>query len=203
MSLSHPTLFPLLSRTFTVTLSQCGYQCQPGYFCDATSLSSVANVCAAGQYSSGGASVCSQCARGYYGNATGLTSPSCSGPCPAGYSCPSGTGALPSLTASASPSPSPSVAPNLLTAAESAALADVYTALDGPHWTVSNGWLATGTVDACNANWAGVVCSNTGPNHVVELRLDGNTLTGTLPSTISALQWLQYVPVCTQCCNVR
>ena len=147
MSLSHPTLFPLLSRTFTVTLSQCGYQCQPGYFCDATSLSSVANVCAAGQYSSGGASVCSQCARGYYGNATGLTSPSCSGPCPAGYSCPSGTGALPSLTASASPSPSPSVAPNLLTAAESAALADVYTALDGPHWTVSNGWLATGTVD--------------------------------------------------------
>jgi hypothetical protein len=45
------------------------------------------NVCPPGRYSERGWDNCQQCAWGAYGNASGLTSFMCSGPCPAGYAC--------------------------------------------------------------------------------------------------------------------
>jgi hypothetical protein len=45
----------------------------------------------AGTYSAGSAGVCSLCPAGAFGNATGLVSSACSGPCLAGYACPVGS----------------------------------------------------------------------------------------------------------------
>jgi hypothetical protein len=48
-------------------------------------------LCGPGTYSTGGATLCSQCPPGVYGSTSGLTSSACSGPCPAGRACPVGT----------------------------------------------------------------------------------------------------------------
>ena len=66
--------------------------CPAGWFCAAGSaVVSAANQCSPGQYSVDGAAACVPCPGGFYGNATALPSPLCSGQCPAGYYCPVAT----------------------------------------------------------------------------------------------------------------
>ncbi|MES2934751.1 MAG: hypothetical protein V4805_14830, partial [Pseudomonadota bacterium] len=61
---------------------------------------------------------------------------------------------------------------------ERTALLDLYTATVGESWTHSRDWNgAAGT----ECSWYGVDCNDTW-SHVIQLRLDGNNLTGTLPS---------------------
>ena len=66
-----------------------------------------------------------------------------------------------------------------LPAAECLALVQLYRSTNGRNWTDSVGWLSG---DPC-AGWNGVTC---GVATVTQLELDGNNLTGTLP-TLSAL----------------
>lgn len=65
---------------------------------------------------------------------------------------------------------------------ECAALVTLYTNTDGPNWLTNTNWLSlTETITPCD--WYGVTCAN---NHVVELKLNGNQLSGTLPNPIGA-----------------
>ncbi len=59
----------------------CSGPCAPGHACPAGSVNATAVVCAAGTYSAGGAGECSPCPAGVFGNATGMSSAACSGPC--------------------------------------------------------------------------------------------------------------------------
>ena len=59
----------------------------PRPFCD---------YCPPGTYLPSGASSCSLCPAGYFGNRAGLTSPTCSGACPIASDCPAGTAYPPS-----------------------------------------------------------------------------------------------------------
>ena len=65
-----------------------------GRFGNTTGLPSC-YLCAVGRYNPsanlGAASCTLECAPGYFGNTTGLTTSSCSGACPAGHACPSGS----------------------------------------------------------------------------------------------------------------
>ena len=74
-----------------LTTSSCSGPCAPGYYCLQGSTNATAAPCDVGQYSTGGVSVCSSCPGGTFGNATSLTTSSCSGPCAAGYACPAGS----------------------------------------------------------------------------------------------------------------
>jgi hypothetical protein len=62
--------------------------CSAGYACPAGSTSPLATTCPAGTYSLSGAPECSACPGGRYGGTSALTTPSCTGPCNAGYACP-------------------------------------------------------------------------------------------------------------------
>jgi hypothetical protein len=65
--------------------------CPPGRFCS-TEGEITGQPCPRGTYSMGGAgNSCTQCPAGTYGNATGLETAACSGPCAAGYYCPVGS----------------------------------------------------------------------------------------------------------------
>jgi hypothetical protein len=77
-----------------LTVNQCEQsvsQCAPGYTCTASSMSLVANPCPPGQYSLGGASVCSLCPAGTFSDVEAATTAACSGGCRAGYACPAGS----------------------------------------------------------------------------------------------------------------
>lgn len=70
----------------------CSGPCAPGSYCGlGTSLETMSNQkCNSGTYSTGGATTCSNCPVGTYGNRTGLTTAACSGTCaslPLGYTC--------------------------------------------------------------------------------------------------------------------
>lgn len=65
---------------------------------------------------------------------------------------------------------------------ERAVLEAIYTQTDGPNWTDNSNWMSG---DPCSNNWEGVWCSPT-ENHVTEIRLNDNNLSGTLPD-LSAL----------------
>ena len=163
----------LCARSLHITLSQCNQStvsCVAGYYCSSNSLSTVANACPVGQYSSAGAANCSHCAAGYFGNATALASPSCSGNCSAGYYCPAGSNsstpfACPvgqySLSGWSSCIPSPVHNDELL------ALLDVYENTTGELWSVNDGWQdwSAGS-DPCSNFWYGVNCTGTTPNHI-------------------------------------
>ena len=66
-------------------------RCDPGYYCDANSLSYRANVCPAGTYSAGNTTTCSPCAAGYFGNTSGLTTPQCTAACQSPLYSPAGS----------------------------------------------------------------------------------------------------------------
>jgi uncharacterized delta-60 repeat protein len=65
--------------------------------------------------------------------------------------------------------------------AEFFALIDLYNSTNGTGWTNKTNWLST-TVSECD--WFGVTCSD---NHVWQIDLRNNNLSGTIPSSISAL----------------
>jgi hypothetical protein len=67
-----------------LNVSTCTGRCSAGYYCPAGSTNKTAVICPAGQFSVSGASSCTNCGFGFYGNTTGLTTQSCSGKCPAG-----------------------------------------------------------------------------------------------------------------------
>ena len=71
--------------------ASCDGICPAGYFCPSGTASYSANLCNPGTYSTAGSSACLGCPPGTYGNASGLTSSTCMGKCPAGYYCPLAT----------------------------------------------------------------------------------------------------------------
>jgi len=87
---------------------QAGYPCPPGQLCNTLGEGSTPNAqCPAGTYSSGGAgSSCTPCDPGYYGVGASTTG-QCSGLCPAGYYCPSGSSPVSGSTARSPPVPCP------------------------------------------------------------------------------------------------
>ena len=94
-----------------VAVPVCIGDCSAGYACPSGSVSPLQLTCPPGQYSLTGASNCTVCVAGQYGNnsalptaacsgmcdagsygaAPGLTVSTCSGPCTAGYACPVGS----------------------------------------------------------------------------------------------------------------
>jgi hypothetical protein len=73
--------------TFTQSSIDRSWYWSPRPLCD---------YCPPGTYLPAGAFSCSLCPSGFYGNRAGLTSPTCSGPCPIPSECPAGTAYLPS-----------------------------------------------------------------------------------------------------------
>lgn len=65
-------------------------------------------------------------------------------------------------------------------------LTSFYWSLNGPNWKNNTNWLDD-EVQYCY--WFGINCNGT--EHVIELFLPNNNLTGTLPSNLSQLLWLQ------------
>ena len=74
-----------------LTSPLCAGNCTAGYYCGTGSSSAVAVICPAGKFSPSGSSVCSLCDPGRFGSSDGMTASSCSGPCTAGFYCPSGS----------------------------------------------------------------------------------------------------------------
>ena len=71
-------------NTTGMTTALCTDACAAGYMCPPGSVSPTAMPCDVGTFSTGNASACSPCPAGYFGNATGMSSPLCSGMCNAG-----------------------------------------------------------------------------------------------------------------------
>merc|ERR1711933_672691 len=73
------------------------------------------------------------------------------------------------------------------------ALVVLYYAMDGMNWNYNTGWLSE--PDECNWGedfawgWYGVACNSN--SQMIELRLFGNNLRGTIPSEIVAFQQLE------------
>lgn len=65
---------------------------------------------------------------------------------------------------------------------EYAALVALYNSTGGPAWSVNDGWLTT------SSNWHGVAIS---AGHVVQLNLQNNGLTGSIPAELEGLAYLQ------------
>ena len=71
---------------------------------------------------------------------------------------------------------------------EQQALKDLYDSTDGPNWIVRDRWdFSDPNANPCS--FRGVQCD--GSNHVISLRLSNNRLSGTIPSTISQLTFLE------------
>jgi len=72
-------------------------------------------------------------------------------------------------------------------ASERQALIDLYNYTNGSNWDNNSGWLgAPGTEES----WYGVTCSG---DHVFEINLEENNLTGTLPISIGNFAYLQFL----------
>lgn len=71
---------------------------------------------------------------------------------------------------------------------EQQALKDLYDSTDGPNWIVRDGWDFTDP-NANPCSFRGVSCQ--GSNHVYSIHLSNNRLSGTIPSTIGQLTFLQ------------
>ncbi len=71
-----------------LTSVSCGGDCTAGYSCPAGSTNATALLCPAGQYSTGGAAVCTACAGGQFGALPGMNTSACSGMCTPGFACP-------------------------------------------------------------------------------------------------------------------
>ena len=82
----------------------------------------------------------------------------------------------------------PALAHGAIPAAESQALANLYSATGGASWTHKNNWLG-GAGTECT--WYGITC-DAGTTHVVGIVLSSNNLNGTLSdlSPLTALQTL-------------
>jgi hypothetical protein len=74
--------------------------------------------------------------------------------------------------------------PGAIPASERQALVDFYNATGGANWKTKTGWLGAG--DPCA--WYGVTCHD---NHVAEIYLDNNNVTGELPAALQNLPLLQ------------
>jgi hypothetical protein len=71
-------------------------------------------------------------------------------------------------------------------AAQRNALIDLYNQTGGSTWTVNSNWLGpAGTENT----WHGITCDS-GNNHVIEIDLHTNNLSGTLPDSIGDLKEL-------------
>ena len=70
--------------------SNCSGACTAGYACPIGSSNSMAWMCQPGQYSVSGAGACVNCSAGRYGNASALSTASCTDVCPTGSYCPIG-----------------------------------------------------------------------------------------------------------------
>jgi hypothetical protein len=79
------------------------------------------------------------------------------------------------------------VADAAVTPAVRSALVGLYNATGGASWSLSMGWrdFSAASSDPCTSSWFGVSCG--AGDAVVALALSSNNLTGTLPSTVSAL----------------
>ena len=71
------------------------------------------------------------------------------------------------------------------------ALAEMYEQLNGPGWTNRSGWEDTANLrrNCCSGSIFGVVCTDSG--HISALTLQNNRLSGQLPESIGALQYLR------------
>lgn len=69
---------------------------------------------------------------------------------------------------------------------EWSALVDVYNSTNGPEWSDSSGWLDD-SVSECT--WFGITCTDN-HNHVVDINLSNNNLSGVLPSGLQDLSSL-------------
>ena len=90
-----------------LAVATCSGPCQAGYYCPAGSFSPTSvtcpsgaycpaasanyTLCDPGQYSPAGSDMCLACAAGFYGSTSGMTVPTCTGDCSAGYACPAGS----------------------------------------------------------------------------------------------------------------
>jgi hypothetical protein len=72
-----------------------------------------------------------------------------------------------------------------ISAAEYAALVDLYMSTDGPNWINNERWN-----DPDAPSWHGVIL---GGGHVIDLYLDRNRLRGGIPHSVGNLVWLQEV----------
>jgi hypothetical protein len=72
---------------------------------------------------------------------------------------------------------------------ELGALNDLYADTEGFQWYDNSNW---GTGDPCLNTWYGVMCNVTN-TAVVQLILNDNDLTGTIPTTIGNLIYLNYL----------
>jgi len=68
--------------------------------------------------------------------------------------------------------------------AECTALEALYNSTDGSNWTDHTGWLATTTP----CSWYGITCDS---GHVIQIILDSNQLSGSLPPALGSLAALQ------------
>jgi hypothetical protein len=69
-----------------LTSASCTGNCSAGYLCPAGSTNGTSVPCQPGLYSqAAGAASCTLCPVGVFGSTSGLSSPSCSGPCAPGY----------------------------------------------------------------------------------------------------------------------
>jgi hypothetical protein len=77
---------------------------------------------------------------------------------------------------------------------EMEALQDLYTATDGDNWECyydGNPWIFSPQANPCEDDWVGIQCDYTSPSiyyHVAVLQLNGCSLIGTIPASIS---WLR------------
>ena len=76
-------------------------------------------------------------------------------------------------------------------AAERQILVDLYNGTDGAAWTTHTNWTVG---DPCENAWSGIVCDGSN-EHVTELWLVGNNLSGSLPANLAGLTWLSTVSV--------
>ncbi|GAA4409267.1 hypothetical protein GCM10023187_32300 [Nibrella viscosa] len=66
------------------------------------------------------------------------------------------------------------------------ALVDLYNSTNGPNWSTNTNWLSG--CDPCSGGWYGITCTD---GRVSQIDLNTNRLSGTLPSSLSALTSLQ------------
>ncbi len=71
------------------------------------------------------------------------------------------------------------------------ALITLYDSTNGPSWSTAYGW---GGVIGSECGWYGVHC-NAEKTHVIRLQLNGNSLSGSIPASISQLPFLQTINI--------